>query len=311
MTAIPTARPLAAGIVFPRIRPVVDVHLVVMRFGHGRFRYRAQAGGQQWHGEIQAGFARVALLDVVVAVRREIDTDTGLRVVARFPGPPVTHPHATALEAHFPGVRIEIERGRDAPDLDRIQRRLTHEIRVAAHRLPVLTIGADGSVTRRHSGYGWLSEHGDHGSTAYADTGLTRHRDRIVVAELRAVAAAVDAHRGRRLKILSDSRNALALLDRWRTGERALPHGYDAWKHLPAALHTLHDDVAAEHSQVAYEWVPGHRGQPLNEGADSLARLATRRADHPEALTEREHRRRAADLAAAFSAPGSSLAAAS
>ena len=46
----------------------------------------------------------------------------------------------------------------------------------------------------------------------------------------------------------------------------------------------------------------GHCGDPLNEGADALARLASRYARGDDDLTPKEYDRRAAGLAASFAA---------
>jgi hypothetical protein len=49
-------------------------------------------------------------------------------------------------------------------------------------------------------------------------------------------------------------------------------------------------------------WAKGHQGEPLNEGADALARLASRYAAGTSELTNAEYHRRAADLAKSFAA---------
>ncbi|MDR2279875.1 MAG: hypothetical protein LBE07_03350 [Gordonia sp. (in: high G+C Gram-positive bacteria)] len=60
MTPVPTATPLAPGLVMPRVLPVHDVYLAVMRFDADRCRYLATSGLGTWSAEIQTQWPRVA-----------------------------------------------------------------------------------------------------------------------------------------------------------------------------------------------------------------------------------------------------------
>ena len=60
--------------------------------------------------------------------------------------------------------------------------------------------------------------------------------------------------------------------------------------------------IRAERDNLTVRWVRGHSGNPLNEGADGLARLASRYAKGDSGLTARDYRRRADGLASAFAA---------
>ncbi len=59
--------------------------------------------------------------------------------------------------------------------------------------------------------------------------------------------------------------------------------------------------IFEDRARITPLWVKGHRGEPLNEGADALARLASRYALGDSALDAAEYHRRASDLAVTFS----------
>ena len=60
--------------------------------------------------------------------------------------------------------------------------------------------------------------------------------------------------------------------------------------------------IHAEGSRITLRWVPGHCGEPLNEGADALARLASRYRRGDRDLNDDEYRCRAAGIAKGFAA---------
>jgi ribonuclease HI len=94
------------------------------------------------------------------------------------------------------------------------------------------------------------------------------------------------------------------MVKRWMAGDDVLPQGYTTYREngktpgLVEARRLIHH--ARDRIHVA--WVKGHQGEPLNEGADALARLASRYALGRSGLDADEYRRRAEDLAKAFSA---------
>ena len=49
----------------------------------------------------------------------------------------------------------------------------------------------------------------------------------------------------------------------WRTADRKPVKNEDLWKRL---------DEAAQRHDIAWHWVKGHAGDPMNERADALAR---------------------------------------
>lgn len=171
-------------------------------------------------------------------------------------------------------------------------------------RLPALSVATDGSAAHRRIGWGWLADDGRHGyGAASPNKRCCSVRTLPVLAELRGVSAAVRALPGRQLVIHTDSRAAIDLVRRWVAGEDRLPPGYDVSHHEASAkgglLH-IREQVRREAHRIDLRWVRGHVGDPLNEGADSLAKLARRHADGSWGLTDEEIPARAASIAAAF-----------
>lgn len=93
------------------------------------------------------------------------------------------------------------------------------------------------------------------------------------------------------------------MVKRWMAGDDVLPEGYATYREsgktpgLVRAQRMIHEDG----DRITPVWVKGHRGEPLNEGADALARLASRYALGDSPLDGAEYHRRAEDLAATFS----------
>lgn len=179
---------------------------------------------------------------------------------------------------------------------------------MAVHRagpLPPLVVATDGSAHRGFIGWGWLAGDGQHGIGRHLPN--TRIRDPqslVVLAELEAIAEAVRGLPRRALTVRSDSRAALALVEDWARGGRSLPKGYDTEHRAElAGLTRMQDEVCRESTRLSFEWVRGHDGEALNEGADSLAKLARRFAEGTWGLTAGEIPGRARAIADTFAAP--------
>ena len=121
---------------------------------------------------------------------------------------------------------------------------------------------------------------------------------------MRAIGEAVRKLRGRDITLLSDSKLAVAMVKKWMDGDDVLPRGYTTERGdgREAGLVTAQRLIHAQRDRLTPVWAKGHRGEPLNEGADALARLASRYATGTSELTNAEYHRRAADLAKAFAA---------
>lgn len=67
-------------------------------------------------------------------------------------------------------------------------------------------------------------------------------------------------------------------------------------------LHVARRRIYVERERIELRWVPGHSGDPLNEGADALARLGSRYRRGDADLDDDEYCRRASGIAQAFAA---------
>lgn len=173
--------------------------------------------------------------------------------------------------------------------------------RPATNPQPVV-VATDGSVRRKHAGYGWLASSGDFGLGGYRSSPKRIGVEPVLVAELLGIGAAICGLPDRNVTVLTDSRSAIAMANRWKRGESVLPAGYPDPHRAGPSLRSIQRHVHAEHNRIELVWVRGHSGEPLNEGADALARLGSRfRRGDPD-LDEEECDRRAAGIAKAFAA---------
>ncbi len=207
---------------------------------------------------------------------------------------PVNHRVAHA-ERHMP------RQYRDARVLDRIRQPATPG--------PVIFC-TDGSVDQRHhfasgagwvTGWGFLATDGRYGCGKVPQFGSKAGRDMSQITELRAVWHAVgEVLAAGPVVVLTDSENAVNTLSGWRAGSTRMPAGYvgtTSGEKVPT-LERLRQVVAAHPDHLDVQHVHGHRGDLLNEAADTLAGLATRWAI--EDLPRDEVARRAASITEGF-----------
>lgn len=133
-----------------------------------------------------------------------------------------------------------------------------------------LMIATDGSSSNSpRSGWAWVAEDGSYRAGTVASS-------TILVAELQAIYEAIQTSApGTRLRILTDSKPALNLIDETLcTGVIRHRPGVRGAKEAALVLHRI--AVQTAQRQVRFEWVKGHSGNSMNEAADRLAVQARR-----------------------------------
>ncbi|MGW4436242.1 hypothetical protein ACWELO_10845 [Streptomyces sp. NPDC004596] len=152
----------------------------------------------------------------------------------------------------------------------------------AVDRAPIV-VATDASVAAGKVGTGYLATTGETGLRAHLyPQYLTTPRVRLVVSELRAVywglRRVLAAHPGRPVEVRVDNLDALDLLHQWQKGGDRMPDGYET------RLRSRGRKASLVKLQMYAEYTPGltfvhekaHVGNPLNEAADSLAKLGLR-----------------------------------
>jgi len=143
--------------------------------------------------------------------------------------------------------------------------------RAGRERGPVINIATDGSVCGGRGGggsYGWVCEDGTYGMGPVDTTD-------ILVAEIKAVTAALyHANPYRNIRILTDSKPAITHIERSAIDIS----GVGNTRNVTKALRKLHERME-KHASVEIVWVRAHNGNPLNDGADRLARMARQTKD--------------------------------
>ena len=253
-------------------------------------------------GALEARGIEDAIIAAVGAAYESIKALAPVQIVVALPSNARFWMLTDEIAHAYPGVEVVPFTDDDA------------EIRAAAvealavHRtgpLEPLVVATDGSAHRGFIGWGWLAGDGQHGFGRQVPNARIRDPHSLVVlSELQAIAEAVRALPRRTLTIRSDSRVALALIQDWLRGEASMPKGYETDHRAElAGLNRMHDDLCRESERLSFEWVQGHVGEALNEGADSLAKLARRFAEGTGGLTADEIPGRALAIAETFAAP--------
>ncbi|WNG88520.1 hypothetical protein C6A87_004570 [Mycobacterium sp. ITM-2016-00317] len=164
-------------------------------------------------------------------------------------------------------------------------------------------MATDGSVRGRTTGFAWLASSGEFGLHGSRHSRRASGSDVVLVTELRAIDAAVREFRGREITVFSDNMGAVSIVKRWMDGEDVLPKGYSTYRasgNMPGLVRAR--QMIYDHREtITPVWAKGHQGEPLNEGAHALARLASRYKLNRSTLDNAEYRRRAEELAASFS----------
>jgi ribonuclease HI len=151
-----------------------------------------------------------------------------------------------------------------------------------------VTIATDAAVnfTRARAGSGFIATSGLFGLAAHPQPREIAGSSAATVAELRAIwravhAAAGDAACRNRIVILTDNQDAVRYLRAWQRRETLrYPSGYQLRDARASgnmsSLEKLSEVMAMDGARYDIRKVTGHRGDILNEAADSLAKLALR-----------------------------------
>ncbi|MEO3761023.1 RNase H family protein [Mycobacterium sp. B14F4] len=258
----PAARPPRIDIVAVRPRPIMSVAVVFACQRGKRFRYAACSHEHQWTGTVEAESIETAILDVIRLVRNESDIER-IRFLAQMPQRSTLWALRDEIALLIPGVCVERPRLSD----EALVATAREALRTTAPAPPTgpVWVATDGSVRGKVTGYAWLASSGEFGLLGFRHSRKQIVPNVVLVAELRAIATAVEKLRGRDITVLSDSRLAIAMVQRWMAGEDVLPEGYTTYRTdgktpgLVKAQWMIH----AERDRITPVWVKAHRGEPL------------------------------------------------
>lgn len=292
-------------------RPLRSIAVAVQAIDGGGYAFNAveRLDEESWSGTVEAPNSDVAHLEVFERLRALLDPADRIRFLVSLDRTSQIWKHPRELRAALPGCTAQGPSSADTPlmvaaraGLPPAWVPLAPVARDQLSREP-LTVATDGSVReRKFTGYGWLASDGHHGLHGGLHSPKIVGKKAALVTELRAINDAVRNITNRRLNLLCDSRLAIDIVQRWMRGEDVLPDGYttERDKGATAGLVIARNRIRFHRDRITISWVPGHRGEPLNEGADALARLGSRYVVGDSGLSPDEYRRRARGLADGF-----------
>lgn len=273
-------------------------------FASARWSWSLCGGGAGTTGSVAAHGREDAVLCAVADAHEWLVARGPVQVVVSLPPTARLWSHAVEVASLFPGLVLVPYTDADEPIRAAAMRALDPVQPAAAQPTDALLVATDGSATRGRIGWGWLAEDGRYGhGTESPSPHMCTRRSHPVLAELRAVSEALAALPRRRLAIRTDSRPAISLVHEWMSGGDRLPGGYVATHHTAVkrgGLLWMQEQVRAAAPRLDIAWVRGHAGDPLNEGADSLAKLARRAAEGNWGFTAEDVPQRAREIADAF-----------
>ncbi|WP_367576214.1 RNase H family protein [Mycobacteroides abscessus] len=168
---------------------------------------------------------------------------------------------------------------------------------------PSLRQNQGGSVRKTSLGCGWLADSGAFGLRGFQHSNRMHGGSKVLISELRGIDEALRRlGRHEHITLFTDCQAAIAMANAWQRGEQVMPGGYitELGEGEEAELVSAFRRIHRLRERVEIRWVRSHSGEPLNEGADALARLASRYMRGDSGLSRQEYRQRAAALAEAF-----------
>ncbi len=307
MTPKPQARPRRNDLPAPQTWSTKTIALAVTHAGGATFRYFAAAAtGETWSGAVQARNKPAAIFDAIVRIHSDRGGAERIRYVVRLGASSPLWRHTVELSALLPGASVEPVTTDELSLMKEANSGLAQDLAPPPpppEGLPDATVATDGSVRDKVTGYGWVASCGDYALRAFRHHTSQVGASVVLIAELRAISKAVSKLRHRQLTLLTDSRLALQMTKRWMDGDTVLPSGYTTERaNGSAGLVVAQRQIFDQRDRLEIQWVPGHQGNALNEGADALARLASRFTAGGSGLTHDEYKSRAEGIAAAFAA---------
>lgn len=306
----PTPRERRNDLAFAEQRPVATVAIALTDGTNGPRRYFAASAERTWSGTVVADTPESAVIDIILTIRAECTELGRARFVPQLPRRSTLWRHSAEIGALFPDTFVEHAETADQ-DLLRTASTALHDVpaftssispRPAVDGSPIW-VATDGSVRGKISGWGWLASSGEYDHSGFRHSRKQIGSSVVLVSELRAIGHAVWHLHGRPITLFCDSKPAVAMVKEWMAGQATLPHGYSTARGdgKEAGLVSFRRMIHEYRDHLEPVWAPGHCGEPLNEGADALARLASRYASSDSNLSSDEYQRRAAGIAEAFS----------
>jgi len=282
------------------------------------FYFYATDGVQSWSGSSVAPTREALLVDVFSDIRGEVGGPIRFAISV-----PPTNPiwkHIDELQTAL-GCLVERNNLGDQALMEEASDRLKEQLPVpnvlglqapppveqpaeAAMETVVgepLTVATDGSVRGSFTGYGWLASDGRFRLSGSKKIKGLHVQKAVLLTELWAIDDAVRSLPGHPLIVLTDSTVAAGLVSDWMDGRDIFPYGFPCETKDQHPMSRIRESVHLNRGRLSCRWVRAHRGDPLNEGADALARLASRYVRGDNDLDEDEFNRRAAGLATGFS----------
>ncbi len=305
-----TVEPLHTDKSWSNVSPIRVVALAAQPAEGDDFAFHAveKDTDQKWSGVVQAPSAEAALLEAFVKIRSEIHHEDRIRFLVLLPRGSALWVYHNEIRAALPRCTVQGPSRGDAALMAAANSALASVAAVAAQRaeitLPPLVVSADGSVRGRFSGHGWLASDGQSGLCGRVDSKKIVGSELSLIAELRAIDAAVQKLTRRHLTVFCDNSHAVSMARRWMNGDQSLPTGYttDRAGGKTAGLVNARLRIHLNRERLDIRWIRSHQGEPLNEGADALARLASRYARGDSGLSAACYSDRAGGLAKAFAA---------